>query len=355
MCLYPKLIKNKRYVANKKNGGVIPHCDDERKLLVPAKCNNCIECKRQEARKWQVRLKEELKVNKEATFITLTFSKEELKELTIEVKSKINVDGYELDNEIASLAVRRFTERWRKEHKKTIRHWLVTEIGGTRYEGLHLHGIIWNKENEKIKRIWKYGFVYCGHTVNESTISYITKYVKKVDKIHKTYKAKIYSSKGIGINYINTNKAKDNIYKGENTNENYTLNTGKEINLDEYYRRKIYSEEELEELWLQKLNKEIRYVNGIKIDISNGEEEYYKILEEAQKQSVRMGYRGDKKDWKREQYEKERRNLKIKKKIGLEVKKETYGNKNEEKFWKKYREKWEEKSPPPPPLGVREC
>ena len=30
MCLYPKLIKNKRYCNTKKNGGIIPECPDER-------------------------------------------------------------------------------------------------------------------------------------------------------------------------------------------------------------------------------------------------------------------------------------------------------------------------------------
>ena len=36
MCLYPKLIKNRRYVPNKKNGGVPPQCPDERLLYVTA-------------------------------------------------------------------------------------------------------------------------------------------------------------------------------------------------------------------------------------------------------------------------------------------------------------------------------
>ena len=34
MCLYPKLIKNKKYMSNKKNGGVIPAVSDERTLFV---------------------------------------------------------------------------------------------------------------------------------------------------------------------------------------------------------------------------------------------------------------------------------------------------------------------------------
>ena len=46
MCLYPKLIKNKKYVANKKNGGIIPEVEDDRVLYVPVGCGNCIECKK---------------------------------------------------------------------------------------------------------------------------------------------------------------------------------------------------------------------------------------------------------------------------------------------------------------------
>ena len=34
MCLYPKIIENRRYVANKKNGGVIPTFYDIREKYV---------------------------------------------------------------------------------------------------------------------------------------------------------------------------------------------------------------------------------------------------------------------------------------------------------------------------------
>ena len=33
MCLYPKLIKNRKYIANKKNGGNIPPVSDLRVLM----------------------------------------------------------------------------------------------------------------------------------------------------------------------------------------------------------------------------------------------------------------------------------------------------------------------------------
>ena len=56
MCLYPKLIKNRKYIANKKNGGNIPPVSDLRVLMVPVGCGKCIECKKQKSREWSVRL-----------------------------------------------------------------------------------------------------------------------------------------------------------------------------------------------------------------------------------------------------------------------------------------------------------
>ena len=108
MCLYPKLI------PNKKNGGNVPESTDERVLYVPVGCGNCIECKRQKKREWQVRLQEELKQNK-GLFVTLTFSEEKLDELCQEIKVQES-------NAVATLAVRRFLERCRKETGKSIKH-----------------------------------------------------------------------------------------------------------------------------------------------------------------------------------------------------------------------------------------
>ena len=113
MCLYPKLIKNRKYVANKKNKGVIPEAVDKRVLYVPVGCGKCMECRKQKARQWQVRLQEDIRVNKNAKFVTYTFSEIELQKLDNEVKG---LTGYDRDNEICRLAVRRYTERWRKKY-----------------------------------------------------------------------------------------------------------------------------------------------------------------------------------------------------------------------------------------------
>jgi len=333
MCLYPKLIKNRKYISNKKNGGKIPPVTDERVLYVPVGCQKCMECKKQKARNWQVRLQEEIRNNKTGKFITLTFSNESIKELTKTIKG---INGYDLDNELATLATRRFLERYRKKYKKSIRHWLVTELGGNGTENIHLHGIMWPgkeikekdekaNENIEISKIWKYGMITIGKRryhngkelnkletgyVNEKTINYIVKYVHKTDEKHKEYNSKILTSAGIGRNYTKRGDAEKNKYNETKTKETYTTRQGIKLPLPIYYRNQIYTDEEKEKLWLKKLDKEERYVCGEKVDISKGEEDYYKKLEYYRKKNKRLGYGDDSKNWELKRYENARRNIK---------------------------------------------
>ena len=78
MCLYPKLIRNKRYLPNKKNGGVPPVCPDERLLYVTAACGKC---RKQKQRQWVVRMSEENRQTPNAYFLTLTIDDKSYKEL----------------------------------------------------------------------------------------------------------------------------------------------------------------------------------------------------------------------------------------------------------------------------------
>ena len=307
MCLYPRLIRNRKYTETKKNGGNIPPIQDKRVLMVPVGCGKCIECKKQKARNWQVRLQEDIRVNKNAKFVTYTFSEHELQKLDNEIKK---LSGYDRDNEICRLAVRRYTERWRKKYGKTLRHWLVTELGHANTERVHMHGIVWTDKVKDIGDIWKYGKIWIGEYVNAKTINYIVKYVNKVDASHKTYNSKIFTSQGIGKEYVNRQDSKRNKYKKEKTIETYKTREGVELALPVYYRNKIYNEDERERLWLEKLDKEERYVCGVKVDISKGEDEYYKLLEMMRQKNKRLGYGDDAKNWELKKYENERRNLK---------------------------------------------
>jgi len=307
MCLYPKLIENRKYKANKKNGGIIPPVSDKRTLMVPVGCGKCIECKKQKARNWQVRLHEELRHDKTGQFVTLTFSDEEYKKLSEEITG---VTDYNLDNEIATLATRRFLERWRKKYKTSVKHWLVTELGHNGTENIHIHGLLWtNKKKETIEQIWKYGWIYIGDYVNEKTINYIVKYVNKTDKDHPNYNSKILTSAGIGNKYLERIDSKKNKYNPTETKETYTTRQGIKLNLPIYYRNKIYTEEEREKLWLEKLDKEERWVCGEKVDISKNEDNYNKLRDYYRQLNNRLGYGSNEIDHEKRRYEINRRKL----------------------------------------------
>ena len=146
-----------------------------------------------------------------------------------------------------------------------------------------------------------YGNIWVGEYCNEKTINYIIKYVTKVDEDHKNYKSIILTSKGIGSNYIRTHAAKQNRYNEEETNENYRLNNGGKTALPIYYRNKIYTEEERERLWLNKLDNNVRWIDGIKVKADN-EERILEILKNSQERNIRLGYGNDSEEWKKEPY-----------------------------------------------------
>lgn len=312
MCLYPKLIDNRKYKPTKKNNFCPPPPPtDQRVLFVPVGCGRCIECKTKKANAWKIRLNEEVRTDNTGQFVTLTFSEEELDKIKKNI-NKSNLYTYEIDNECASYAVRHFLELWRKHHKKSVKHWLITELGTTRTERIHLHGVIFTNKPEQIQKIWKYGFVYLGKWVNEQTINYISKYVTKTDKTHKEYNSKIFTSKGIGSNYLNRADSLRNEFKDTDTDEIYKTKKGQKIALPIYYRNKLWTEDERERLWTNRLDKEERWVLGSRIDLKHPESEnqYKNTLEEARKLNKAWGYGTDVKDNELKKYEEKRKKLK---------------------------------------------
>ncbi|AXH78047.1 MAG: replication initiator protein [Microviridae sp.] len=307
MCLYPKLIDNPKYKPNKKNGGKPPIMIDERVRYVPIGCQKCKECYKKKANEWRVRLKEEIK-NKEhgkAWFITLTTSTEGLKEIDDKVDKKYT--GYDRDNAIATKAVRLWLERWRKHKGKSIRHWLITEIGEGATEHMHIHGIIWtNEQFEDIRSTWKYGYVYPReweikkNYVNSKSVNYIIKYVTQLDKRHIYYKSIIMTSSGIGNKYKKPT--------GDIQTDKYRTEQGYKITLPIYYRNKMYTDEEREKLWIEKLNEPYRWVAGKKVK-SNDTETINKLLEQARVIDKKDGYIGGDLDYIEEEYQNKLRDL----------------------------------------------
>lgn len=340
MCLYPRLIDNPKYRKNKKNGGNVPIPSDNRVKLVPIGCGRCIECKKAKQREWQVRLLEEIKHDDRGKFITFTFNRESLNKLrnevgTIKIKDGIRktiklkngktrnyynyvyadnpniIDGYDLDNKAVKRGVRLFLERWRQESGKSVKHWFVTELGQKGTERIHIHGFLFTRKNtEYIEKKWLYGHVYIGDYVNEKSINYMVKYFSKIDEAHRTYEPIILTSAGIGKGYFKRNDSKRHIYKKEKTREYYVTNTGHKLALPIYYRNYLFTEEQREQLWLQKLDKEERWVMGMKIDISKGDDIYYKRLDTVRKRNREFLYGDNTINWKMRNYENARRNLK---------------------------------------------
>lgn len=296
MCLYPKLIFNRKYLPSAKNGGNPPQLVNEKVKYVPIGCGWCIECRKKKANEWRLRLSIENANNTNGIFVTFTISDEYFEEL-------IEAAGGSVEPaDIAKIAVRRFCERWRKKFKKSIKHFFVSELGENTSR-LHLHGIIFTaEEKETIRNIWKYGHIFCGYC-NQNTINYVTKYILKFDAKHADFKPTILVSPGLGKAYISEDNKIIHKFRNEKTKEHTDI-CGHKIGLPIYYRNYFFNEDEREKLWLNRIEKCERYILGTKYSTKNLEEikYFYKCLATAQEYNDSLGYKNYGEEWKKEYY-----------------------------------------------------
>jgi hypothetical protein len=197
-------------------------------------------------------------------------------------------------------------ERIRKKTKKSVRHWFITELGENTGR-IHLHGICWGNP-DLIKDNWKYGFVFQGNMCNEKTVNYVVKYMLKENPIDRNYIGIVLCSAGIGKGYEQSYNSKRNAYRENNTNEYYRLPNGMELPLPEYYRKKIYNEEEREKLWIEKQERGYRYICGEKVSIDD-EEEYNNVLNYYRERAKEL-YNENYDAWEKERHKKQLQKLK---------------------------------------------
>lgn len=347
MCIQYRWMYNQKYNPNtKKNGGVAPPLNDKRQEYIKIPCKECYVCRRKKAREWQMRLSEDLKYNKNAKVIMLTFSTESL----IKIKRKLKgVTGYELDNQICKWAVKHFRERWRKKYGRSIRHWFISELGHGKTEHVHMHGLVWMDDRYKIEndflneveKIWQYGFVGKGRInwetkkfdnwIGPETANYFVKYVNKKDEKHKEYKQIILTSAGIGKKFLESKNANQNKYRGKETIQMYQIENGGVLPMPEYFRRKLYNDEEREKLTGYMLDENIIYIDGKKYRADIGDDKISKMLVALREKNKRMGFGDGTKNWERKKLENERRRAKHRER-GLESNKYI-----EDRFEKKIR------------------
>lgn len=94
------------------------------------------------------------------------------------------------------------------------------------------------------------------------------------------------------------------------TKDTYTHKNGTEQALPTYYRNKAYTDQEKELLWLEKLDKQERWILGQKVDVSKSFEDYWKALEYARKKNKRLGYGDNRINWNQKEYEEQIRAIK---------------------------------------------
>ncbi len=320
MCLYPVKVRNRKYEGNKRNDwgrkSPIPTPIHGGMYKIGAACGNCLECRKMKGRDWRVRMGEEIKDRDDARMLTFTFSDEWLNKLRLKVNEKrmTKLNGWDLDNQVCVYAVRQFGNRYikyrtrEKKDSRSLRRWIVTELGGEN-DRIHMHGIVFTDENkDDLELLWKYGFIGEAKNgyVNEKTINYITKYFTKVDKEHKGYKPRMMVSPGMGVGYVERAKRKHR-FRGEYTNESYRMRDGTEMPLPMYYRKKLWNDDEREELWYHNIMKDEQWVNGHKLKESDKdfEKQYSGAIESGRRRSERLGYGKRDKNWDMKRFDKE--------------------------------------------------
>lgn len=307
MCLYPQKMVNKKYTATAKNGGCVPTMKDERTAYVQIPCGKCIECRQQKARNWMVRLGEEIPNTQYNYFVTLTFSPEQLGKL----RKKTNLSEC---NALFGIALRRSLERWRKDQKKSIKHWFITELGHEGTERIHAHGILFSdkplewqviepgKDGNMCKwKYWNYGKVYVGTYVSMRTVNYLMKYVTKIDTDHKHFNGYIFCSPGLGKTWLERMQQYYKYVPGESL-DYFRLPNGSKVKLPTYYKNHCYNEEEREKIWCDFMDKEKTTIAGNVYRDKQSAHAYGNITAKAQEVNKRLGYGDDSQEWRKMPY-----------------------------------------------------
>ena len=90
------------------------------------------------------------------------------------------------------------------------------------------------------------------------TINYVSKYMTKKDMDNPEYTGKVLCSPGLGAGYIKR-IGKRHEWNEENTKEDYYTRQGTYIALPKYYKYKLFTEDQREQLWIYRENSGKKY------------------------------------------------------------------------------------------------
>lgn len=239
-CLCPITVINPRYRSlvkcRDKHVHDVPSFDrdglpEDFKLTVP--CGKCCECRKSRGKQWRTRLLHETLFggHRRLWFVTMTLAPE----------------VYDRFKDDPARAIRLFLERYRRKYGKSLRHWIITELGEAR-DRLHFHGIFFSPRIPTFTdftQMWSYGRIWVGW-VNPKTVNYIVKYITKLDLKHVDFVPQVFTSPGLGACYV-LNPDNRAWLRSRPVDEALTCITHNcRAALPRYYYLKVFSDEERE-------------------------------------------------------------------------------------------------------------
>lgn len=216
----------------------------------PFPCGKCPPCLARRVHGWAFRFKEELKRSNSACVITLTYDSQYFDE------ENVSPEG-ELQLSLRHLQL--FFKRLRKAHGKDylyrIKYYAVGEYGSDRFRP-HYHILLFNSRLELIQDSWSKGSVYYDVEFKDAAVYYCLKYMMKwsnskyAKNLSNSDRKPEFSvmSKRIGDNYVK-NDSMVRWHKADLGNRMYLNLPGNvKVAMPRYYKDKIYSDEEREEI-----------------------------------------------------------------------------------------------------------
>lgn len=248
-CLVDPVIINRKYVkiSNENNESVYNY-SDRLDFYVHVPCRRCINCINSYMTGWRNRLLYEFSyMSSEARynsyFVTLTFDNDNLK----------------LVNDIGLPTLkRRFIDRIRKDVGSSPRHWLVTEFGEKK-KRLHFHGLFFdvNFNIHELDKYWIHGIVDYSQ-MTENSIKYCTSYITKGNEdiiIEPDKVQRVFCSPGIGRAYCDDSYNIKYHHPGSKVLNPIMQNDSQFLQaMPRYFRNKIFTEFEREDMTLQYFN-----------------------------------------------------------------------------------------------------
>lgn len=270
-------------------------------------CNHCVGCLEDMQKEWACRMFDELKSmpQRPAVFVTLTYNDEHLP------TEEVNENTGEVFKypSVVKRDIQLFIKRLRKSidtkikkgnykgYKGPIKYFITSEYGPETHRP-HYHGIIYGLNKNRvaydlINDSWQNGFIYLG-VANLKTINYCSKYCIKPTELSDPNRRgyfdnekwqedngirrkpfRLMSSK-LGANYCES-PANIKFHLKNPLKHNYVRNGKYKMKMPRYYKKKIYSDENVKKYLNTKKENYINYLKD-KIKLLKVEEYYGRNL-----------------------------------------------------------------------------